>query len=502
MSSVDDYIVRMKDITKSFPGVRALKEVDFYCQRGHVHGLVGENGAGKSTLVKILAGAYQPDEGEIFMQGKKIILPDPHTANRLGISIIYQEPSLIPYLSVAQNIVLGYEPRGRFGLIDSGKVRQIASNQLSKLRVSLDLDAWVNTLPLAQRQIVAIAKALHLNTQVIIMDEPTAALSTEEIEVLFNVIRSLKAQGRSVIYISHHLEEIFKICDMATVLKDGELVKVKEVEETDIGEVTRLMVGRELEEKFPAREGTLQKEKPVLMLEGMSRAGKFQDVSLVLHGGEILEISGLQGQGQKDLIRSIFGINSTDKGIVYLDGQRVRIHSPREAIKAGIVFVSDDRKEEGLILPMSVFKNIALPTLRIRQKMGFVREREERDLSGKLVSELRIHTPSIDQEVQYLSGGNQQKVVLAKWVLGRARVIMFCEPTRGIDVGAKIEIYTIMRELSKRGMGILMVSSELPEVLGMSDRILVICNGKIVKEFLAEEASEEKIMLAATGQAC
>jgi len=265
---------------------------------------------------------------------------------------------------------------------------------------------------------VAIAKALHLNTQVIIMDEPTAALSTEEIEVLFNIIRSLKAQGKSVIYISHHLEEIFKICDMATVLKDGELIKAKKVEETDIGELTHLMVGRELGDKFPSREGTLQKEKPVLTLEGMSRAGKFQDVNLALYGGEILEISGLRGQGQKDLVRSIFGIHSIDKGIVYLDGQRLRIHSPREAIKAGIVFVSDDRKEEGLILPMSVFRNIVLPTLRTRQKMGFIREREERDLSGKLVSELRIHTPSIDQEVQYLSGGNQQKVVLAKWVLG------------------------------------------------------------------------------------
>ena len=495
-----DCMVEMNGINKSFPGVKALQDVDLHCMRSSVHGLVGENGAGKSTLMKILAGVYQPDDGDISIMGKRVALPDPHTANKLGISIIYQEPRLIPDLSIAQNIVLGYEPRGRFGFVDARKVREIASRELARLRVSLDLETRVNDLPLAQRQVVAFAKALHLNTQVIIMDEPTAALSIEEIEVLFNIIRTLKERGKSVIYISHHLEEIFEICDSVTVLKDGKLVNVLNVEQTSMEEITHLMVGRELTEKFPPRDKKGKRAKPVMALRGVSQEGKFENVELTLYEGEILGISGLRGQGQKELVRSIYGIDPLKDGAIYLDEQRKKIRSPREAIKSGIVFVSDERQEEGLILPMSVLRNIALPTLGLRHKLGIIREKEERMLAEGLLADLKINTPSLEQEVANLSGGNQQKVVLAKWLLSKARVIIFCEPTQGIDVGAKIEIYTIMRELANKGMGILMVSSELPEILGISDRIAVVYRGSVVKEFSAEEASEEKIMLAATGQ--
>ncbi|MCL5961914.1 MAG: sugar ABC transporter ATP-binding protein [Chloroflexi bacterium] len=497
MGQVNETILEMRGISKSFPGVKALDDVSFVCKKGEVHALVGENGAGKSTLMKILAGAYQPDQGEILLKGSPVAIHDPLTAQRLGISIIYQEFNLVPYLNVEQNVFLGREPRDRFRFVDSGRIHSQSAELLERLDIALDTREQVNRLSVAEQQMVEIAKALSLNAEILIMDEPTAALGEHEQERLFQLMNSLKERGMTIIYISHRLEEIFQGADRATVLKDGKVMGSHRVDEIDRATLVKMMVGRTLEEIFPAKTGGQPEE--VLRVEGISRRGVLRDVSFSLQKGEILGIAGLIGSGRTELVRSIFCADPRDSGDVYLEGNKLNARNPRDCIKAGLCLAPEDRKNDGLVLGLSVQKNITIPILEKIRRWAFVHSQKEREIATSFVTELNIRTPSAHQEVQYLSGGNQQKVVLAKWLAAEPKVIIFDEPTRGIDVGAKQEIYQLMRDLANRGTGILMISSELPEVLGMSDRILVMQRGAIAAEFLAAEATEERIVAAATG---
>jgi len=493
----DDIILEMKHISKSFPGVQALEKVAFYCKKGEVKALVGENGAGKSTLMKILAGVYQPDEGEIFLKREKVQFNNPHDAQKVGISIIYQEGSLLPYLNVAENIFLGREPRKRLGFIDSSTLYRKTQELLDELSVEIDLTAPVYDLSLAQRQMIEIAKALSLNAELIIMDEPSAALTTQELDRLFQIIHSLKDHGVTVIYISHRIEEIFHIADRVTVLKDGKVVSTTSIEEMNEEILIRQMVGRDMDGRFPSK-GEFEKKKG-LSVVGLSCQGVLHDINLELRKGEIVGLAGLVGSGRTELAKAIFGVIRPDKGAIYLNGRKIKIKSPRDAIDNGIGLVTEDRKREGLILGLSVKKNTTLPSLDRLTRMGLVPEKREREMVKKIVQELDIRTPSIDRQVEYLSGGNQQKVSLAKWLITESDVIIFDEPTRGIDVGAKFEIYNLVLNLAGRGKAILMISSELPEILGLSDRILVMREGKMVGELLPQDATEEKIISLATG---
>jgi ABC-type sugar transport system ATPase subunit/ribose/xylose/arabinose/galactoside ABC-type transport system permease subunit len=496
---MDDILLATEEIAKSFPGVRALDGVCFSCRRGEVHALVGENGAGKTTLMRILAGSCRPDSGAISFKGSGIQFDNPREAQEMGIGTVYQEPNLLPYLSVAENIFLGREPANRWGLIDAQTMTREAEQFLARLGSSIDVRLLVYRLSIAERQMVEIAKALSIKADLIIMDEPSSALTGDELEGLFSVIRSLKEQGITVIYVSHRLEEIFRIADRVTVLKDGQCMGTLEVNETDEGQLIRMMVGRPLKDTFPERGRGDGDE--VLSVRGLSREGVLWDINLVLKAGEIVGVAGLVGSGRTELVRALFGADPIDGGEIMLRGERVHISNPEQAMKLGLGLVSEDRKADGLILPLSVRANVALPSLRARQRLGFIQLRKENEVVSKLVADLNIRTPSLGQPVWCLSGGNQQKVVLAKWLATKAELIIFDEPTRGIDVGAKVEIYHLMRDLANEGKAILMISSELPEILGMSDRVIVLSGGRLMGEISATEATEEKILaLAYSGQ--
>ena len=509
---MSEVLLEMRDITKTFPGVRALNRVSFNCIKGEVHALVGENGAGKSTLMKILAGATQPDSGTILLRGQPVHLRDPHTAQALGISTIYQEFNLLPYMSVAENILLGREPCKRMGWLDTAERDRLAREALALLDARIDVRQPVYRLSVAQQQLVEIAKALSWKAELIIMDEPSAALTGAELERLFEIIATLKARGVTIIYVSHRLEEVFRIADRVTVLRDGMHVGTLAVAEASEAQIIRMMVGRELGQMYPPR-GQPPGE-VILEVRGLTTAdGRVQDVNLQLRAGEIVGLAGLVGSGRTELARAIFGADPIASGEIRLRGQRCVPANPARAIASGLGFVSEDRKAEGLVLGLSVRENIALPSLDERQRLGFIHEGLERVVVSQAISELQIRTPSTEQPVQYLSGGNQQKTVLAKWLaLGRMgdgrqatersggpAVILFDEPTRGIDVGAKAEIYALMRALADQGKAILMISSELPEILGMSDRVLVMRDGRLVAELAAGEATEEKILRLAAG---
>jgi len=493
-------VLEIKGVVKVFPGVRALNKVHFTLYEGEIRALVGENGAGKTTLVKILSGAHQPDQGEIFLRGKKAIIPDPYQAQHMGISIVYQELNLIPYMSVARNILLGREPRTSLGLVESSKLVEWASELMAMLGLSLNPDSLVYELPVAQQQMAAIVRALSANPDILILDEPTASLSEHEVERLFQVMRNLKNKGVSIIFISHRLEEVFQIADSVTVLKDGEIVATRSVPEINQGELIKMMVGREFVNIFPQKGGLGIREEVVFSIRGLTRKGALKNIDLDLRRGEVVMVAGLRGQGQRELVRAIFGVDPIDKGEIYLGGKKIQINSPGDAIRAGIGFLSDDRKTEGLVLCRSIRENVALPTLKGRQVGGFIKRKEEKEVVNSQVKALDIRTASIEQEAQFLSGGNQQKLIIAKWLLGNPRVIIFDEPTIGIDVGTKIEIYHRLRELAREGTGILIVSSDMIEVIGMSDRVLVMFEGEIVAEIPTEKISEEKIMAAASGE--
>ncbi|MFQ5603001.1 MAG: sugar ABC transporter ATP-binding protein [bacterium] len=494
----NDLILRMQNIQKIFPGVVALDRVHFELRKGEVHILLGENGAGKSTLMKILSGAYKKTSGQIFLEGCETEIHHPKHALALGISIIYQEFNLIPHLSAGENIFLGREPMVFSGIIDQQSLFDSAQKILDELGVAINARQVVKNLGVAQQQMVEVAKALSLDAKILIMDEPTSALTEHEIKELFAAIRRLRSKGVSIIYISHRLEELFEIGDRVTVLRDGRYVGSHEISVVDKPALIRMMVDRELKEKFAKQKVTRGEE--ILRAEHLYRKGVLQDINIRLHRGEILGIAGLLGSGRTELARALFGVDKIDSGKIFVKQKAQQIKSPRHAINLGMGFLTEDRKNQGLVLVLSVKQNICLPSIEQLVRFGVVREKEEAQLASRYVKELRIKTPGLNQQVLFLSGGNQQKVVLSKWLCCQADIFIFDEPTRGIDVGSKVEIYQLMNQLTANGVAIIMISSELPEILGMSDRILVMNQGRIRGEFLREEASQEKILRCALGE--
>ncbi|MHC4266352.1 MAG: sugar ABC transporter ATP-binding protein [Planctomycetota bacterium] len=485
-------ILKMNGIRKTFPGVTALDDIHFELRRGEVHVLLGENGAGKSTLVKILSGAYQKTSGEIFLFDSETNIRNPKHAQQLGISIIYQELNLIPYLSVGENIFLGREPMAGPGVINSSKLFESSEQILSELGVKIDVRQAVKNLGVAEQQMVEVAKALSMESKILIMDEPTSALTEREIKELFATIRKLKSRGVSIIYISHRLEELFEIGDRVTVLRDGKFVGNVKIKNTNKSELIRMMVNRELKEQFPKKKSKAGEE--VLRVENLSTEGVLNDISFSLYRGEVLGISGLMGSGRTELARAIFGIEKFDSGKIYIRNEAKQLKSPCNAISMGIGFLTEDRKSQGLVLSLSVKENICLSSIERFSRLGRMDRKAENQAAAQYVKELRIKTSNLNQKVMYLSGGNQQKVVMSKWLCSQADILIFDEPTRGIDVGSKVEIYEFMNRLTAGGAAIIMISSELPEILGMSDRILVMHQGRITAEFDVEEATQEKIL--------
>ncbi len=491
-------ILALRGITKIFPGVKALTDVSFDCRRGEVHALVGENGAGKSTLLKIISGAYRPDAGHILVNGKQVQFHHPREAQKYGISIIYQEFNLLSERTIAQNIFLGREPM-RGLVVDQAAMLKQTTDLLEGLGVDIDPRAQVSTLRVAQQQIVEIAKAMSLNADVVLMDEPTAALSLNEVDALLALVKRLQERGITIIYISHRLEEVFRIADRVTVLKDGQIVDTKPITDVTQNELVNMMVGRELSHYYPPRAKPGEVGAPILEVRDLNVNHWLHDVTFEVRRGEILGIAGLEGSGRTFLARSLFGAEKVTGGEIELEGKRLRFRQPIDAIRAGIGFITEDRKGEGLALIMSIRRNMTLPSLDMRQFLGFIRARDEAEVVRELSSSLELRAASENTEVQYLSGGNQQKVVLAKWLATQAKLLIFDEPTRGIDVGAKAGIHQLIRQMAGEGVGVIMISSELPEVLGMSDRILVMRQGTLVAEFPGAEATETGIMQAATG---
>lgn len=492
-----DIILKMEHIRKTFPGVVALDDVHFELRKGEVHILLGENGAGKSTLVKILSGAYQKTAGQIFLNDQEINIKNPKQAQDLGISIIYQEFNLVFHLSAGENIFLGREPYLKLGIIDRKKIFGSAQNILNDLGVEIDARSLVKELGIAQQQMVEVAKALSLDAKILIMDEPTSALTEHEIKELFATIRRLKEKGVSIIYISHRLEELLEIGDRVTVLRDGKYIGTKNIEEITKPELIRMMVNRELKEQFPKQKAKIGEE--VLRVEDLNRNEVLKNINFSLNRGEVLGIAGLLGSGRTELARALFGVDKIDSGRVYIKGKLQKITSPRHAINRGMGYLTEDRKSQGLILILSLKENVCLPSVERFSKWGVVNVKDENRATNLYVKELHIKTPTINQKVMYLSGGNQQKVVLSKWLCSKADIFIFDEPTRGIDVGSKVEIYQLMNRLTAEGVAVIMISSELPEILGMSDRILVMNQGRIVDEFLTEQATQEKILHSALG---
>ena len=493
MNQEQPLILQMKNIEKRFPGVVALAGVDFDLRPGEVHVLLGENGAGKSTLIKIISGVYALDKGEILIDGKPAKIETPHDAMDYGVATIYQEFSLIPDMSVAENISLGKEPTQRKGLfIDRKKMVSVAREVLGRLDLDLDLLKLVRYLRTGEQQMVEIAKALTIQSRILILDEPTAALTDREIEHLFRIIGQLKRQGVGIIYISHRLEEIDMIGDRVTVFRDGHCIGTRNVDQTDVDKLISMIVGEEIKEKYPKLQVPIGGD--LMTVEGLSRPPYFSGISFSLRAGEILGFAGLLGAGQKELIRSIFGIRPFDSGEVRLAGEPVEIRDPADAIRHGLTYLPADRKIEGLMLPLSVKDNITMSALKQFVRGGFLRKTNERQAATGYYDRLQIKAPSIATLVKYLSGGNQQKVVLARSLCSRSQIFIFDEPTRGIDIGAKVEIYQLINELVGQGAGVIVVSAELPELLGVSDRIIVIHEGGILREFSRAEASQERIL--------
>lgn len=496
--SPNDIFLRMEGISKAFPGVQALQDVTLEVAQGEIHALVGENGAGKSTLMRLLTGALPRDDGRIIMQGRPVEISTPSDAQAHGISMIHQELSLIPYLTVGQNIYLGREPQARIpGFIDWSTLYAQAQRLLDRLNVDVDARAEVRGLSIAQQQMVEVAKALSLNADLIAMDEPTSALSERETEVLFDVMRSLKAQKVSVIFISHRLEEVFQIADRVTVLRDGQLIGTAPIAELDEDQVVRMMVGRQLGEMYPEVEA--QRQEVVLEATDLHDGRELHGVDLKLHKGEVLGVAGLVGAGRTALAETLFGVRPIMAGELCLEGRQIKLNSPREAIRLGMGFVPEDRKLQGLFMNMAVRENIVISAMDKVTRWGFVDSVRADRLAREFVTRLDIRTPGLRQRVRNLSGGNQQKVIIARWLTLKPRVLILDEPTRGIDVGAKAEIHALMGQLAQEGVGVLMISSELPEILGVSDRILVMHEGCVTGEFTRDQATQDDIMRAATG---
>lgn len=494
----NQYILKMKGITKEFPGVCALDDVHLELRKGEVHALIGENGAGKSTLMKILFGIYSKDAGKIWLRGQEVQIANPHHAQKLGIGMVHQELNLVPQMTAAQNIALGHEKSlGRSGILNwPGIIRQAEEN-LAKMGLDVDLKVPVRKLSIAKRQLVEVAKALSWNTDILVMDEPTSSLTETEVASLFQVIRSLKANGVSIIFITHHMEEIFQIADRVTVLRDGKNVDTCCIRDLDTGTLIQMMVGRVVNDLYPKE--TTPRGAEALRVEGLNRRDVLFDINFSAFQGEILGFAGLMGAGRTELARAIFGADPIDSGQIWVNGQAVRVRSPRDAIQQGICLLTEDRKGQGLILMMPVKYNIVLAALDKLNRGQILESSKIDSAASRYVSELNIKTPNLDRAVKFLSGGNQQKAILAKWLCKGASIFIFDEPTRGIDVVAKSEVHRLMSHLAKEGACIIMISSELPEVLGMSDRILVMREGRLVGELARSEATQEKIMAYATG---
>jgi len=489
-------LLQVEAIDKSYPGVHALDGVNFDLYEGEVHAIVGENGAGKSTLLKILSGAIPKDGGNIFIRGHKVNISGLQLARQLGIGMAFQELSLIPGLSVAENVFLGRWPRHKpFGTVDWPQLFFRAKDILGNLGVDIDPKERVSNLGMGERQLIEIAKILSLeNAQILLFDEPTSALSDTERERLFGIIRAVKKKGIGIIYVSHRLAEVYQISDRVSVFRDGKKIGTLSVDQADEDTVIRMMVGRELKEKFPKIK--IQQGKEILRIQDMTVNGRLHHLNLSLHQGEILGIFGLVGAGCTEFARALFGVDRIDSGEIFVDGAKVNISCPADAIKSGFGFLTENR-QDGLLMRLAIPLNITLPNLRRFSQFGFLKINVERETAKKYVKELNIDTPKLDQRVELLSGGTQQKVALAKWLCSQSKILILDEPTRGIDVGAKVEVYRLINELAKQGAGVIMLSSELPEVLALADRILVMSGGSFVAEYEHGQATQEDLLKSA-----
>ena len=490
-------ILVMENISKSFPSVKALDDVRLTVHKGSVHALMGENGAGKSTLMRVLIGLYARDSGTIFFKGQQVEIPDTSTALKMGISMIHQELSPVPNMTIAENIFLGREPLTKFGLINKRKMNKDTRDLLDKLKISLDPNTMMKDISIANTQMIEIAKAISYDSSLIIMDEPTSAITDREIESLFGMIRSLTDRGVAIIFITHKLDEVFKIADKITVFRDGQYIDTVDADAITKDQLIAMMVGRELTNIFPKEDAEIKEV--VLEVRNLSRKGKVNNVSFVLKRGEILGLAGLMGAGRTEIIEGIFGIEKIDAGEIYVKGQRVSIRNPQDAISQGMALLTEDRRKTGILSVLPVRDNMVVASLGRFLRFGLLQPRKIEETCDEEKQKLEIKTPSMNQLIKLLSGGNQQKVLVSRWLLTSPDILILDEPTRGIDVGAKAEIHRLMSQLAQEGKAIIMISSELPEILGMSDRILVMYEGNMTGEFDRDEANQESIMMAATG---
>ena len=493
---MNDIIVSMHDICKSFPGVKALDHVDFELRSGEVMALLGENGAGKSTLMKVLSGVYTRDSGDMEIQGKAYGNLTPKQAQAAGVAIIHQELNMCRHLTVAENMFLGRE-KVRGVVLNQREMEAEAAEVLGRLKIDISPRTVVGDLPISKQQMVEIAKALSMDARILIMDEPTSALTAREIEDLFRIIRDLRASDHGIVYISHRLEELQHIVDRVTIMRDGQYITTMNFADTTIDRIITHMVGREIKEKFPRV--TCEKGKKIFEVKNLNAGRMVRNVSFSLYEGEIVGFAGLMGAGRTETTRAIFGIDPKQSGQIFLDGREIAIHSPMDAIRQGVVLAPEDRKKDGLCTKLSIRHNIALPNLDLLcNRLGVVSHSKENAMCDRAVKNLQIKTPSLDVDAANLSGGNQQKVVVAKWLARNSRVVLFDEPTRGIDVAAKVEIYHLMNQLKQQGIAVMFVSSELPEVLGIADRVIVMCDGQITGEVMARETTQNEILTLAT----
>lgn len=493
---MNETIVSMKGICKSFPGVKALDNVEFELKSGEVMALLGENGAGKSTLVKILSGVYTRDSGEMEISGRQYGNLTPKQAQAAGVAIIHQELNMCSHLSIAENMFLGREKIKR-GLLSNVEMEAEAARILGELKIDISPNQVVGDLTISKQQMVEIAKALSVNAKILIMDEPTSSLTSKEIDDLFRIIRTLKENGCSIIYISHRLEELQHIVDRVTIMRDGQYITTMNYADTTINEIITNMVGREIKEKFPRV--SCQKGREIFSVKNLNAGRMVRDVSFSIYEGEVVGFAGLMGAGRTETTRAIFGIDRKDSGSIFLNGEEIKIDCPEDAIKAGVVLVPEDRKKDGLCTKLSIRNNIALPNLDlICDMLGVVNRQKESELCKNVVNRLAVKTPHVEMDAGNLSGGSQQKVVVGKWLVRDSKVVIFDEPTRGIDVAAKVEIYNIINQLKSEGIAVMFVSSEMPEVMGIADRIIVMCDGRITGDVMAENTTQNEILTFAT----
>ncbi len=492
-----DIVLQLKDIAKYFPGIKALDKVDFTIRTGEVHALIGENGAGKSTLVKIMTGVYQPTRGSIFRNGKSVQFKTSHDAQEAGVVAIHQEASMFSELTVTENIFMGHHLKKASGMLDWKAMTRHTADLLNKLELDISPDTLIKNLGTAQRHMVEIAKALSVDAEVVIMDEPTSALSLQEVEELYKIVRQLKNEGKAIVFISHKFDEIFEICDYFTVFRDGKYIGEGEVAKSSIDEIVKMMVGRSLNQMYPKKEAKIGET--ILDVEGLSLPGYFSDVSFNLHKGEILGFFGLVGAGRSEVMRTIFGIDKKSAGKITLAGEVLETTNPGLAMKKGIAYVPEDRQEQGAILEMSLSHNITLPQINNLSDFGVLNSKREKNITEEFGNKMEIKAANWKVNANTLSGGNQQKVVLAKWLATNPQILILDEPTKGIDVATKAAVHEFISEMAGEGLAVIMVSSELPEILGMSDRIVIMHEGKVTSLMNKDEADSDKVILAATG---